>query len=56
MNYWLWGLLLKPVIALVLLGGVALPIRWLIHHKMPEGKPKTILLKHRAGRKDSFCR
>lgn len=56
MDYWLWGLLLKPFIAFFILAGVALPIRWLIHKKMPEGKFKTMLLKHRGGPKDSFCR
>lgn len=56
MNYWLIGILIKPFVGLFLLGCVALPIRWLIHHKMPEGKWKTMLLKHRAGKKDSFCR
>lgn len=56
MNYWLIGILIKPFVGLLLLGGVALPIRWLIHHKMPECKLKTMLLKHRSGKKDSFCR
>lgn len=56
MNYWLVGLILKPFLSLILLAGVAMPIRWLVWHKMPECKLKTILLKHRAGLKDSLCR
>lgn len=56
MDYWLWALLLKPFAAFVLLAGICLPVRYLVHKKMPEGKWKTILLKHRWGRKDSLCR
>lgn len=56
MDYWMIGLLLKPLIAFFLLACVALPIRYLIDKKMPEGKLKTALLKHRGGNKDSFCR
>ena len=56
MEPWTWGLLLKPFGALLIFGGIALPIRWLIYHKMPEGKLKSIILKHRGGTKDSLCR
>lgn len=56
MDYWVIGLLLKPLGALIIFGGIALPIRWLIWHKMPEGRLKNIILKHRGGKRDSLCR
>lgn len=57
MEPWQWGILLKPFGALLIFGGIALPIRWLIHKKMPEGKWKNIILKHRFGdHRDSFMR
>lgn len=56
MEPWQWGLLLKPFGAMLLLG-LALSIRYLIHHKMPEGKWKNIILKRRFGtHKDAFMR
>lgn len=54
--YWLVGLALKPLIAFFLLACVALPIRWLVWHKMPECKLKDVLLKNRAGPPDSLTR
>jgi hypothetical protein len=57
MDPWLIGLILKPFGALLIFGGIALPIRWLIHHKMPEGRWKRIILKHRFGdHRDAFMR
>lgn len=57
MEPWLLGIILKPFGALLIFGGIALPIRWLIHHKMPEGRWKRIILKHRFGdHRDSFMR
>ena len=54
MDPWLIAILLKPFAALLLLGGIALPIRYWLHRKMPEGRLKTLLLKHRWGHKDKF--
>ena len=57
MDPWIIGLILKPFAALLIFGGIALPIRWLIHHKMPDGKWKTMILKRRFGdHKDTFMR
>lgn len=57
MDPWLVGLILKPFGALLIFGGIALPIRWLIHKCMPEGKLKSIILKHRFGdHKDAAMR
>lgn len=56
MEPWMLAILLKPLGALIIFGGIALPVRWLVFHKMPESKWKNILLKHRGGTKDSLCR
>jgi len=57
MEPWQWGLLLKPFGALLIFGGIALPIRWAIHRWMPEGKWKDIILKPRFGKhRDRFMR
>lgn len=56
MDAWIWGVILKPFAALLIFGGIALPIRYAIHHWMKEGKLKQSLLKHRWGPKDSFMR
>jgi hypothetical protein len=56
MEYALIALILKPLFSLFLFGGVSLSIRWAINNWMPEGRIKTLLLKHRGGTKDSLCR
>lgn len=57
MEPWLLGVILKPFGALLIFGGIALPIRRLIDKNMPEGKWKTVILKHRFGdHRDSFMR
>jgi hypothetical protein len=56
MEPWVWGVILKPFGALIIFGGIALPIRWLINKKLPEGRLKHELLKHRWGKRDSLCR
>jgi len=56
MEPWLLAALFKPFALFVLFGVVALWIRYLIFHGMPEGKVKDVLLKHRGGPKDSLCR
>jgi hypothetical protein len=44
MQSWQWALLLRPLILLILLGGVVAPIRWAIMRKIPEGKIRRLLL------------
>lgn len=56
MSPWLIGLILRPLAALLLFGCIALSIRWLIWHKMPESKLKNVILKHRGGKIDSLSR
>lgn len=56
MEPWIWGVILKPFGALLIFGGIALSIRWVIHKYMPEGKIKHALLKHRGGTKDALSR
>lgn len=57
MDPWTISLLLKPFFLLLLFGGIALPIRYLLHKHMKEGPLKTFLLKHRFGdHKDRFMR
>lgn len=56
MDSWVLAMLFKPLAALLLLGGIALPIRWLINRHMKEGNLKNALLKHRWGPKDGFMR
>lgn len=50
------AVVLKPLFALLIFGVFALGIRWTIHRWMPESAFKTMLLKHRGGKKDSLCR
>lgn len=56
MKPWMLAALLQPLFNLLLFGVVCLGIRWAINRWMPEGRLKTILLKHRGGKKDSLCR
>lgn len=57
MEPWVWGLILKPFGALLIFGGIALPIRWAIHKLIPEGRIKTAILKPRGGKhRDKFMR
>lgn len=56
MSAWILALIFKPLASFLILGGIALPIRWLVWHKMPEGKIKNALLKNRWGQKDSLSR
>lgn len=55
MEPWQWGILLKPFGALLIFGGIALPIRWAVNRWLPEGKFKSVILKHRGGPRDSLC-
>lgn len=50
------SLLLKPLVAFIIFGCIALPIRWAVNKWMPECRLKNILLKHRGGTKDSLSR
>jgi len=56
MEAWQLGIVLKPLGALIIFGGICLPIRWAIHRWMPEGWLKHQILKHRFGKRDSLCR
>lgn len=56
MEPWLIAVLLKPLFSLLLFGVFGLGIRWMVHRWMPESKFKTMLLKHRGGKRDSLCR
>ncbi len=56
MDAWVLALLLKPLGAVLIFGGICLPIRWAVHKWMREGPLKTTLLKHRGGTKDAFTR
>lgn len=53
---WVLALLLKPLFMLLIFAGICLPIRWAVNRWMPEGKFKSLLLKHRGGTKDALCR
>ena len=44
MEPWLIALLVKPLVALVVIGGIALPIRLAVQKWMPDGKLKRFLL------------
>lgn len=44
-----WAILFKPFAALVIFGGIALPIRWAINKLLPDSWLKRELLKHRGG-------
>jgi hypothetical protein len=44
MDNWLLALILKPFIALVVLGLICLPARLAVQRYMPEGKLKRFLL------------
>lgn len=50
------ALVLKPLFALLLFGGICLPIRWAVNKWLPEGWLKHQLLKHRGGTKDALSR
>lgn len=56
MDSWLLAVIIKPIVFLIVFGGICLPIRWSVNKFMPEGKIKNSLLKHRFGPKDSLCR
>lgn len=56
MDYWLIAVILKPLGVLVVFGLICLPIRYLVHKRMPEGRVKNELLKHRWGHPDSLTR
>lgn len=56
MEPWQLAVILKPFAALLIFGGIALPIRWAINKWLPEGRLKHQILKHRFGKKDSLCR
>lgn len=45
MPLFVWGLLLKPLVAIVILGGIALPIRLAVQRRMKDGKLKRLLLR-----------
>ncbi len=49
MEGWELGILLKPFLALVVFGLVALPIRLAVQRWMPESKTKRALLRHVVG-------
>jgi hypothetical protein len=42
---WLYALILKPFIALVVFGLICLPCRLLVQRKLPDGKLKRFLLR-----------
>lgn len=46
----------KPIAAFLFFGVFCLGIRWLVFRFFPEGKVKTIMLKHRWGPRDSLSR
>jgi len=56
MEPWMLAAVFKPLAALILFGVVGLGIRWTVNRYMPESKFKTMLLKHRGGKKDLLCR
>jgi hypothetical protein len=47
---WLWSLLLKPFVALIVFGLICLPVRLLVHRWMKDGKLKRLLLGPITGR------
>lgn len=47
MESWLWGVLLAPVVAFVLFGGVAFSLKWLIATYMADSPLKRALLAER---------
>lgn len=47
MEPWQWGILLAPLGALIIFGGIALPIKWLIASFMPDCWLKKNLLAER---------
>ena len=52
---WIFAVILKPLAALILLGAICAPIRWLIYKRFPEGRIKRFLLfpiKGAVGTKD----
>ena len=54
MSAWAWAVILKPLGALLIFGGICLPIRMLIHKYMPDGWLKYQILKTRSGTPDRF--
>ena len=56
MEPWMWASAFQPLAALLFFGVIGLGTRWLVNRWMPECKFKTMLLKHRGGKKDSLCR
>jgi len=53
MESWHWGVLLAPVGALIIFGGIALPIKWAVATLMPECWLKRQILKERCTSKCS---
>ena len=53
MASWQWGVLLAPVGALIIFGGIALPIKWAIATLMPESWLKRQILIERCKSKCS---
>ena len=53
MDSWVWGVLFAPVAALIIFGGIALPIKLLIANHMPDGWLKRHLLRERWNSKCS---
>lgn len=53
MDAWQWGILLAPFGALVIFGGIALPIKWAIATLMPDGWLKRQILAERLKSKCS---
>lgn len=45
MPLFVWGIILKPFIALFILVGICLPGRLLVERKMKDGKLKRLLLR-----------
>jgi len=56
MRYWMWAALLFPVGAFLFRACICLPIRWLVHKFMRDGKLKDCLLRRRWGNSDSLTR
>lgn len=56
MDNFLIALLFKPLFFLLIFGGICLPIRWAVYKWLPEGRVKSVLLKHRGGTKDALSR
>lgn len=44
MEPWIWAIVLKPIVALVVIGGIATPIRVAVQKWMPDSKLKRLLL------------